>query len=195
MSKSSSSSQANQSQTSNVTDNRVASDSGIAAGSGATVNVTQTTTDLGAISGAVDLGTGALKVASSITDLGLTAAGNVASDALAVANNAAKANLRAALPSAEAYYADNGTYAGMDAAALAAVGCRASATTASVAAGTRTHAATRVWFATTGRQTTAKAHPPAAASADGPSAPSARRAAQASSIPSQKQARIARRCA
>ena len=31
------------------------------------------------------------------------------------ANNAAKANLRAALPSAEAYYADNGTYAGMDA--------------------------------------------------------------------------------
>jgi prepilin-type N-terminal cleavage/methylation domain-containing protein len=28
-------------------------------------------------------------------------------------NNAAKANLRAALPSAEAYYADNGTYVGM----------------------------------------------------------------------------------
>ena len=31
------------------------------------------------------------------------------------ANDAAKANLRAALPSAEAYYADNGTYTGMDA--------------------------------------------------------------------------------
>jgi type IV pilus assembly protein PilA len=29
------------------------------------------------------------------------------------ANNAAKANLRAALPAAEAYYADNGTYVGM----------------------------------------------------------------------------------
>ena len=34
------------------------------------------------------------------------------------ANNAAKANLRAALPSAEAYYADNGTYVGMTPAAL-----------------------------------------------------------------------------
>ena len=33
------------------------------------------------------------------------------------ANNAAKANLRAALPAAEAYYADNGTYAAMNAAA------------------------------------------------------------------------------
>ncbi len=37
------------------------------------------------------------------------------------ANNAAKANLRAALPSAEEFYADNGTYAGMDKAALVAV--------------------------------------------------------------------------
>ena len=37
------------------------------------------------------------------------------------ANSAAKANLRAALPSAEAFYADNGTYAGMDAAALQAI--------------------------------------------------------------------------
>jgi type IV pilus assembly protein PilA len=37
------------------------------------------------------------------------------------ANNAAKANLRAALPSAEAFYADNGTYAGMNAAALVAI--------------------------------------------------------------------------
>jgi type IV pilus assembly protein PilA len=34
------------------------------------------------------------------------------------ANNAAKANLRAALPAAEAYYADNGTYVGMDTADL-----------------------------------------------------------------------------
>ena len=34
------------------------------------------------------------------------------------ANNAAKANLRAALPSAEAYYSDNDTYSGMDTAAL-----------------------------------------------------------------------------
>ena len=37
------------------------------------------------------------------------------------ANNAAKANLRAALPSAEAYYADNGTYVGMDATDLVAI--------------------------------------------------------------------------
>ena len=37
------------------------------------------------------------------------------------ANNAAKTNLRAALPSAEAFYADNGTYSGMDAAALVAI--------------------------------------------------------------------------
>ena len=34
------------------------------------------------------------------------------------ANNALKANLRAALPAAEAYYADNGTYTGMTKAAL-----------------------------------------------------------------------------
>ena len=37
------------------------------------------------------------------------------------ANNAAKDNLRAALPSAEAYYADNGEYTGMDTAALATI--------------------------------------------------------------------------
>jgi type IV pilus assembly protein PilA len=37
------------------------------------------------------------------------------------ANNAAKANLRAALPAAEAFYSDNGTYAGMDAADLALI--------------------------------------------------------------------------
>ena len=37
------------------------------------------------------------------------------------ANNAAQSNLRAALPSAEAYYADNGTYVGMDATDLLAI--------------------------------------------------------------------------
>jgi type IV pilus assembly protein PilA len=37
------------------------------------------------------------------------------------ANNAAKANLRAALPTAEAYYANNETYAGMTADALVAI--------------------------------------------------------------------------
>ncbi len=37
------------------------------------------------------------------------------------ANNAAKSNLRAAVPSAEAYYSDNGTYVGMDNTALKAI--------------------------------------------------------------------------
>ncbi len=37
------------------------------------------------------------------------------------ADNAAKANLRAALPSAEAYFADNSTYTGMTPAALLAI--------------------------------------------------------------------------
>jgi type IV pilus assembly protein PilA len=37
------------------------------------------------------------------------------------ANNAAKASLRAALPSAETYHAAKGTYVGMDAAALQAI--------------------------------------------------------------------------
>ena len=50
------------------------------------------------------------------------------------ANNTAKTNLRAALPSAEAYYADNGTYAGMDAAALVAIDSGVSPTLAVVAA-------------------------------------------------------------
>jgi type IV pilus assembly protein PilA len=44
------------------------------------------------------------------------------------ANNAAKANLRAALPSAEAFYADNGTYAGMNATGLVAIDSGLSAT-------------------------------------------------------------------
>jgi type IV pilus assembly protein PilA len=54
------------------------------------------------------------------------------------ANNAAKANLRAALPSAEAYYADNGTYVGMDATDLVAIdsGVSPTLTVASVAAAT-----------------------------------------------------------
>ena len=37
------------------------------------------------------------------------------------ANNAAKANLRAALPSAEAFYADNGTYVGLTPTTLKAI--------------------------------------------------------------------------
>ena len=54
------------------------------------------------------------------------------------ANNAAKANLRAALPSAEAYYADNGFYTGMDAADLVAIdsGVSPTLTVASVTATT-----------------------------------------------------------
>jgi type IV pilus assembly protein PilA len=44
------------------------------------------------------------------------------------ANNAAKANLRAALPTAQAYYADNETYVGMTADALAAIDDGTSAT-------------------------------------------------------------------
>ena len=44
------------------------------------------------------------------------------------ANNAMKANLRAALPAAETYYSDNGAYTGMDAAALAAIDSGVSST-------------------------------------------------------------------
>jgi prepilin-type N-terminal cleavage/methylation domain-containing protein len=45
------------------------------------------------------------------------------------ANDAAKSNLRAALPSAERYYADNGSsYSGMDAAALVALDAGLSST-------------------------------------------------------------------
>ena len=54
------------------------------------------------------------------------------------ANNAAKSNLRAALPSAEAYYADSGTYVGMDTTDLLAIdsGISQTVTVASVTATT-----------------------------------------------------------
>ena len=54
------------------------------------------------------------------------------------ANNAAKSNLRAAVPSAEAFYQDNGTYSGMDATALKAIdsGISPSLTVASAGAAT-----------------------------------------------------------
>ena len=58
------------------------------------------------------------------------------------ANNAAKANLRAALPSAEAFYADNSTYAGMNAAALAAIDSCVSATLTVASAGAATYCLT-----------------------------------------------------
>lgn len=44
------------------------------------------------------------------------------------ANNEAKANLRSALPAAEAYYADNSTYVGMEAADLTAIDSGVSST-------------------------------------------------------------------
>jgi type IV pilus assembly protein PilA len=44
------------------------------------------------------------------------------------ANNAMKANLRAALPAAEAYYADHGTYVGMTPVTLAAIDSGVSST-------------------------------------------------------------------
>jgi len=52
------------------------------------------------------------------------------------ANNAMKANLRAALPAAEAFYADNGTYTGMTKAQLQLIdkGVSSTLTVASVSA-------------------------------------------------------------
>jgi prepilin-type N-terminal cleavage/methylation domain-containing protein len=58
------------------------------------------------------------------------------------ANNAAKANLRAALPAAEAYYADNSTYAGMDATDLAAIDSGVSATLTVASAGAASYCLT-----------------------------------------------------
>ena len=58
------------------------------------------------------------------------------------ANNAAKANLRAALPSAEAFYADNGAYTGMNAAALLAIDSGVSPTLAVASAGASTYCLT-----------------------------------------------------
>jgi len=58
------------------------------------------------------------------------------------ANNAVKANLRAALPSAEAYYADNGFYTGMDATDLAAIDSGVSATLTVASAGAATYCLT-----------------------------------------------------
>ena len=51
-------------------------------------------------------------------------------------DNSAKANLRAALPGAEAYYSDNGTYATMTTAGLVAIDSGLSASLAVVAAKT-----------------------------------------------------------
>jgi type IV pilus assembly protein PilA len=58
------------------------------------------------------------------------------------ANNAAKANLRAALPSAEAFYADNGTYAAMNAAALVAIDSGVSPSLTVASAGATTYCLT-----------------------------------------------------
>jgi type IV pilus assembly protein PilA len=55
------------------------------------------------------------------------------------ANSAAKANLRAALPSAEAYFSDNGTYASMDVAALKAIDSGLASTLTVVSAGASTY--------------------------------------------------------
>ena len=58
------------------------------------------------------------------------------------ANNAAKANLRAALPAADTFYADHGTYSGMDTDALLAIDSRVSPSLAVVATGTNTYCLT-----------------------------------------------------
>jgi len=58
------------------------------------------------------------------------------------ANNAAKANLRAAVPSAEAYYQDNGAYTGMDATALTAIDSGISPTLTVASAGASSYCLT-----------------------------------------------------
>ena len=58
------------------------------------------------------------------------------------ANAAAKANLRAALPSAEAYFADNGFYTGMDAAALQTIDSGVSPTLTVASAGAASYCVT-----------------------------------------------------
>ncbi len=58
------------------------------------------------------------------------------------ANNAAKANLRAALPAAEAYYADNSSYTGMDATDLAAIDSGISSTLTVASAGASSYCLT-----------------------------------------------------
>lgn len=50
--------------------------------------------------------------------------------------SAAQANVRSAVPAVEAYYADNGTYVGMNAAALAAIDAGVKATVVSAGAST-----------------------------------------------------------
>ena len=66
------------------------------------------------------------------------------------ADNAMKANLRAALPSAEAFYADNGAYTGMDATDLVAIDSGVSPTLTVASAGASTYCLTdtvsgKVW--------------------------------------------------
>jgi type IV pilus assembly protein PilA len=58
------------------------------------------------------------------------------------ANNAAKANLRAAVPSAEAYYQDNGAYTGMTTAALTAIDSGISPTLTVASAGASSYCLT-----------------------------------------------------
>jgi type IV pilus assembly protein PilA len=58
------------------------------------------------------------------------------------ADSAAKANLRAALPSAEAFFADNGTYAGMDATDLKAIDQGVSPTLTVASAGANSYCIT-----------------------------------------------------
>lgn len=55
------------------------------------------------------------------------------------ANNAAKTNLRDALPAADTFHADHGTYSGMDTNALMAIDSRVSPSLRVVATGTSTY--------------------------------------------------------